>query len=297
MEQTKSVFIAIVGKPNAGKSTLLNALVGRKIAIVSDKPQTTRNRITGVLTRGGTQFVFIDTPGLHRPRTKLSEFMVEQIRASVADVDAAVLVTDPTGSVNPAEIQLTENFTQKKIPAVLAVNKIDLLSHKEEMLPKISAFSELFSFDEIIPISAKNCEATDILLDKLERYTQDGPHYFPDDAVSDQPEQLFAAEVIREKLLRNLDQEIPHGTAVVIERLREREDQDLLDIEATIFCERKSHKGIIIGKNGEKLKRVASSARVELEHFFGIRVNLQCWVKVKDDWRNRDGLLRSFGYR
>ena len=293
---TSSVFAAIVGRPNVGKSTLLNRLVGEKIAIVSDKPQTTRNRITGILTRDRLQYVFIDTPGLHKPRTKLSEFMVRQVGDSVGDVDVAVLVTEPTGEITPAEQELISNFRKLGLPAILAVNKIDALPKKDEMLGKLADFSEVFEFDEIIPISAKTGDGVDILMDALGRYASEGPHFFPDDAFTDQPERVIAAEIIREKLLLSLDKEVPHGTAVIIESMKEREDADILDIDAVICCENESHKGIIIGKKGAKLKEIATAARTDMEAFFGIRVNLQCWVKVREDWRNREGIMRNFGY-
>ena len=293
---TSSVFAAIVGRPNVGKSTLLNRLVGEKIAIVSDKPQTTRNRITGILTRDRLQYVFIDTPGLHKPRTKLSEFMVRQVGDSVGDVDVAVLVTEPTGEITPAEHELISNFRKLGLPAILAVNKIDALPKKDEMLGKLAEFSEVFEFDEIIPISAKTGDGVDILMYALGRYASEGPHFFPDDAFTDQPERVIAAEIIREKLLLSLDKEVPHGTAVIIESMKEREDADILDIDAVICCEKESHKGIIIGKKGAKLKEIATAARTDMEAFFGIRVNLQCWVKVREDWRNREGIMRNFGY-
>lgn len=295
-QDTRSVFVAIVGRPNVGKSTLLNQLVGEKIAIVSDKPQTTRNRITGVLTREALQYVFIDTPGLHKPRTKLSEFMIKQVGDSVGDVDVAVLVTEPTGEISPAENELITNFRKLGLPAILAVNKIDALAKKDEMLGKIAAFSEAFEFDEIIPISAKTGDGIDILMDSLRQYSSEGPHFFPDDAFTDQPERVIAAEIIREKLLLSLDKEVPHGTAVVIESMKEREDADILDIEATICCEKESHKGIIIGKHGVMLKKIATESRIDMEAFFGIKINLQCWVKVREDWRNREGIMRNFGY-
>ncbi|MBQ3049513.1 MAG: GTPase Era [Oscillospiraceae bacterium] len=293
---SRSVFVAIVGRPNVGKSTLINSLVGEKIAIVSDKPQTTRNRIIGIVTKDDLQFVFIDTPGLHKPRTKLNEYMIKQVGDSVADVDVAVLVTEPTGDIAPAEKELIANFEKLGLPAVLAVNKIDALSKKEDMLEKIAVFSEAFEFDEILPISAKTGDGVEMLMDIIERYSAEGPHFFPDDAFTDQPERVIAAEIIREKLLLSLDKEVPHGTAVTIESMKEREDAEILDIDAVICCEKDSHKGIIIGKGGAKLKAVATDARIDMEAFFGIKVNLQCWVKVKEDWRNREGMMRNFGY-
>lgn len=296
MSNTKSEFVAIVGKPNAGKSSLLNSMIGEKVAIVSPKPQTTRTRITGVLTKEETQYVFIDTPGLHKPRTKLGEYMVRQVGESVADVDVAVLVVDFKGEPAQAELDLIESFRAKKIPAILAVNKIDLLAVKEEIIPRIDTYRKLFNFEAVVPLSAKTGEGVDVLLCELAGYAQEGPHFFPDDAVTDQPERVLVSEIVREKLLRNLSDEVPHGTAVAIESMKEREDGSILDIDAVIYCERDSHKGIIIGKGGAMLKKIASEARKDIERFFDIQVNLKVWVKVKDDWRNRDGLVRSFGY-
>ncbi len=297
MEKTVSAFVAIVGRPNVGKSSLLNRFVGEKVAIVSPKPQTTRTRITGVLTKKNAQFVFIDTPGLHQPKTKLSEFMVKQVKDSVADVDVAVLVTDPLGKIHPMEEDLMDRFRERRIPAILAINKIDTLAQKDVMMEKINAFSKQFPFDAIVPISALTGDGVEELLDELSPHAKEGPHYFPDDALTDQPEQVIVSEIIREKLLNNLNEEIPHGTAVFIEQMRERKGRDLLDIHAVIYCERDSHKGIVIGKQGTMLKKVASQARAEIESFLGIKVNLQCWVKVKEDWRNRIGVIRDLGFR
>lgn len=296
MYKTKSEFVAIVGKPNAGKSSLLNSIIGEKVAIVSAKPQTTRTRITGVLTKEETQYVFIDTPGLHKPKTKLGEYMVKQVGESVADVDVAVLVVDFKGEPVQAELDLIASFRAKKIPAVLAVNKIDMLTQKEEIIPRIDTYRKLFDFAAVVPLSARTGENVDVLLKELDTYAQAGPHFFPDDAVTDQPERVLAAEMIREKLLRNLSEEVPHGVAVAIESMKERADGTIIDIDAIIYCERETHKGIIIGKAGTMLKKVATEARRDMERFFDIKVNLKTWVKVKDDWRNRDGLVRSFGY-
>ena len=293
----KSAFVAIVGRPNVGKSSLLNAFVGEKVAIVTEKPQTTRTRITGILTRQETQLVFIDTPGIHKPKTKLSEYMVKQVRESVADVDVAVLVTEPTGGIRETELALLDSFRQRRLPAILAVNKIDTLAHKDQMLEKLQAFSALFDFDEIIPISALMLDGVDILLEKLCTYAVPGPHYFDDDAYTDQPERVLVAEMVREKLLLCMREEIPHGTAVVAEEMKERPGKELMDITVTIFCERESHKGMIIGKKGEMLKTIASRSRSDIEAFLGLPVNLQCWVKVKEDWRNREGSIRYLGFR
>ena len=297
MEKTFSAFIAIVGRPNVGKSSLLNRFVGEKVAIVSPKPQTTRTRITGVFTEGETQFVFIDTPGLHNPRTKLSEFMVKQIKDSVVDVDAAVLVTEPLGKIHPMELELLQRFRDLRIPAILAINKIDTIPKKDVMMEKISAFSKLFPFEAVVPVSALTGDGMPQLLAELSHYAKEGPHYFPDDAMTDQPERVIVAEIIREKLLNCLSEEIPHGTAVTVEQMVEREEKDLIDIHAVIYCEKDSHKGIIIGKQGTMLKKVASQARRDIESFLDIKVNLQCWVKVKEDCRNRPGVIRDLGFR
>ena len=297
MGKTASAFLAIVGRPNVGKSSLLNRFVGEKVAIVSPKPQTTRTRLTGVLTQEDTQFVFIDTPGLHNPKTKLSEFMVKQIKDSVADVDAAVLVTEPLGKIHPTELELLQRFRDLRLPAILVINKIDTIPKKDMMMEKIAAFSELFPFEAVVPVSALNGDGLPQLLDELSHHTKEGPHYFPDDAMTDQPERVIIAEIIREKLLNCLNEEIPHGTAVTIEQMTDREHQNLIDIHAVIYCEKDSHKRIIIGKQGTMLKKIASQARREIESFLGVKINLQCWVKVKEDWRNRPGIIRDLGFR
>lgn len=292
---TKSGFIAIVGRPNVGKSSLMNAMVGEKIAIVSDKPQTTRNRITGVLTRGETQLVFLDTPGIHRPKTKLSEYMVRQVNSSVADVDLIVFVTEADRPLNEAEKALIATF--RGAPAVAVINKIDLLQNPEQMLAKMAELGAAYPFEEIVPISVLKDDGVDTLTTLLLGYAGEGPHFFDDDAMTDQPERVIVAEIIREKILRNMRQEIPHGTAVTIESMKDRKGGGLIDIDAVIYCERESHKGMLIGKKGEMLKRIATQAREDAEGFLGAKINLRCWVKVKEDWRNRQGLLNSFGYR
>ena len=293
---TKSAFIAIVGRPNVGKSSLLNALVGEKVAAVSAKPQTTRTRITGILTKDKTQFVFIDTPGLHKPRTKLADFMVKQVGDSVSDVDLAVLVTEPKGEICAAEKELMQRFKDLHMPAILCVNKIDTLERKEEMLEKIALFSKEFDFEQVVPISALQNDGIDILVSVLDGYAKPGPHYFADDSLTDQPERAIVAELIRERILVDLENEVPHGVAVSIESMKEREDKDIVYIDAMIYCEKDSHKGIIIGKKGAMLKKIGTEARSSIERFLDCRVNLQCWVKVKEDWRNREGLLRNFGF-
>ena len=290
--QSKSAFITIVGRPNVGKSSLMNALVGEKIAIVSPKPQTTRNRITGVLTRGETQLVFLDTPGVHHARTKLGDYMNRQATGSVADVDLAVFVTEANRPLNEAEKNLLAGF--RGIPAIAVVNKIDLLDAPEQMLTKSADLADAYSFDEILPVSVLQNDGIDGLLEILLRYAEEGPHFFDDDAMTDQPERVIVAEIIREKILRNMRDEIPHGTAVTIERMEDR--GRIVDIDATIYCERETHKGMLIGKKGEMLKRIGTQAREDAERFLGTKVNLQCWVKVKEDWRNREGLIKNFGY-
>ena len=293
---TKSAFVAIVGKPNVGKSSLLNLLVGEKIAIISDKPQTTRTRITGVLTEEETQLVFIDTPGLHKPKNKLGDYMVKQVSDSVGDVDCAVFVTDPLGEVTESEKQLIENIRQLHLPAILVINKIDTLANKDDMVKKMVEISQMYPFEQVVPISVKEKDGTKLLLDLIKEQAQEGPHFFPNDTLTDQPEKVIVAEIIREKVLRNMRDEIPHGTAVVIERMRERNGKDIMDIDATILCEKSSHKGMIIGKQGAMLKKIASQSLEEIEGFLETRVNLQCWVKIREDWRNSEFSIRDLGF-
>jgi GTP-binding protein Era len=297
--KTTSAFIAIVGRPNVGKSSLLNTLVGQKVAIVSDKPQTTRNRIMGVLTRDTVQLVFLDTPGTHRPRTRLGDFMVKSIGEAMSGVDVGVLVVEPTATVRDSERELLQKFRAQKLPVILVINKVDTVEEKASLLTCIDAWSQEGEFAAIIPVSALTGEGTSVLLDELAAYTFESPHFFPADAVSDQPEKVLASELLREQMLLSLRDEIPHGIAVVIERMEERETErgTILDVDAEIFCERDTHKGMVIGKKGAMLKRISSAARAEMEAVFDTHVNLQCWVKVKEDWRNRQGLLNGFGYR
>lgn len=294
-EQTKSAFVAIVGKPNVGKSSLLNRLLGEKVAIVTSKPQTTRTRITGVLTKDETQFVFVDTPGFHKAKNKLSESMDRAVTSSIQDVDVIMLLAEPVGKLTEAEITLFESVRSQHCKRVLVINKIDLLKEKEQLAARIAELSELCEFDVIVPVSVQENDGIDRLLSELENCAEEGPHFFPDDTLTDQPERVIAAEIIREKILLNLQQEIPHGTAVVIEKMREREDKPIIEIEATIYCEKTSHKGMIIGKGGAMLKRISSTARGDLERFLDEKVFLQCWVKVKDDWRNKESMIRNFG--
>ena len=266
MTQTRTAFIAIVGCPNVGKSSILNRLLGQKIAVVSPKPQTTRTKIMGVFT---------DTPGFHRPRTKLGEKMVKAVSDSISGVDACLFVVEPSGELRDAERDLLGKFKKEKMPVILAINKIDSVKQKELLIERMAQFSALY--------------------DELFKQSQPSPHFFPDDTLTDQPERVIAAEIIREKLLNLLDDEVPHGVAVCIERMHEREDSDITDIDATVYCERESHKGIIIGKKGEMLKKVSTRAREDMERFFMCKINLHCWVKVKEGWRNREGLIRNFG--
>lgn len=295
-QNDKSAFVAIVGRPNVGKSSLLNRMLGQKVAIVSSKPQTTRTRIMGVLTKGINQLVFIDTPGMHKPKTALGSYMVRSVNESVAGVDVCLLVTEADRDVTDTELKLIEKFKSLSMPAILAINKTDTLKNKEVLMKQILKYSSLYDFEAIVPVSAQSGSNIDELIEELEKQTTEGGHFFDDDTLTDQPERVLAAEMIREKILRLTDKEIPHGTAVVIERMKQREDSDILDIDATIICERASHKGIIIGKNGSMLKKISTFARQDMESFFECRVNLQTWVKVKEDWRNRDGLLKNFGF-
>ena len=292
---TKTAIITIAGRPNVGKSTLTNHLVGEKIAIVSNKPQTTRNRICGILTRGNSQFVFVDTPGFHKPRTKLGDYMVNAVKDSIADVDLTVLVVEPIPSVGTQEAALIESITAKRTPAILAINKIDTVE-KDKLLEVIAAYSETGAFDAIIPISAKTGDGVDLLLEQCGKYAIESPFLFPDDVTTDQPERQVMAEIIREKLLWNLEKEIPHGTAVEITTFTEREN-GIIDLDATIYCEKASHKGIIIGKQGAMLKKISSQARADCERFMGTKVYLTTWVKVKENWRDSDFMVRNFGYK
>ena len=292
---TKTAIITIAGRPNVGQSTLINYLVGEKITIVSNKPQTTRNRICGILTRDNMQYVFVDTPGYHKARTKLGDYMVNTVRESISNVDAAILVVEPIPSVGAQEDALIANILGTHCPAVLAINKIDTVE-KEKLLEVIDVYSRTGAFDAIIPISAKTGDGVDILLSECEKYSVESPFLFPEDVTTDQPERQVMAEIIREKLLWCLDKEIPHGTAVEITKFTER-DNGIIDIDATIYCEKASHKGIIIGKHGDMLKKVSSMARQDCEKFMGTKVYLTTWVKVKENWRDSDFLIRNFGYR
>ena len=291
---SKTAMITICGRPNVGKSTLTNALAGEKIAIVSNKPQTTRNRITAVCQRGETQFVFLDTPGFHKPRTRLGDYMVNVVRQSVADVDAVVLVAEPVASIGPQERELIASIKAADCPAVLAINKLDTVE-PEKLLAVIALYSEAYAFNAIVPISAKTGDGVEELLKELDKFAVESPALFPEGVTTDQPEKQVCAELIREKLLLNLEREVPHGTAVEITRFSERDD-GIIDLEATIYCEKASHKGIIIGKHGAMLKKIGEDARKDIEEFMGTKVYLQTWVKVKEKWRDSNSLLRNFGY-
>ena len=291
---TKTAMITICGRPNVGKSTLTNALVGEKIAIVSNKPQTTRNRISAIVNRGDTQFVIIDTPGFHKPRTRLGDYMVNIVKESVADVDAVMLLVEPIANIGRQEQELIARIKETGSPAVLVINKIDTVE-KSQLLEVMALYSQAHDFDAIIPMSAKNGEGIDELISQLESYAVEGPQLFPDDMICDQPEKQICAELVREKLLLCLDKEIPHGTAVEVTRFTER-DNGIIDLDVTIYCEKASHKGIIIGKQGAMLKKIGELARGDIEAFMGTKVYLQTWVKVKENWRDSMAQLRNFGF-
>lgn len=292
----KSAFIAIIGRPNVGKSSILNKLLGQKVAIVSSKPQTTRTRIMGVLTEGKDQLVFLDTPGMHKPKNSLGDYMVRSINESFAGVDACLLVTEAGQEIRENERMLIEKVKKLDLPCVLAINKTDTVNDKEVILEQIIKYSKEMDFDAIVPVSAETGSKLDELKEELKKFTSEGGHFFPDDTLTDQPEKVLAAEMIREKILRLTEKEIPHGTAVVIERMKMRDDKNLMDIDATIYCERDTHKGILIGKKGAMLKKISTYARQDMENFFGCKVNLKTWIKVKEDWRNKENLMRSFGF-
>lgn len=294
MKITKTAVVSIVGRPNVGKSTLTNKLVGQKVAIVSNKPQTTRTRITGLLNKNDTQYIFMDTPGLHKPRSRLGDFMCKVVTDTVSEVDAAALVVEPIANIGPAEQTLIDQIKATHMPAVLVINKIDTVK-KEELLAVIAVYAAAHEFEAIIPVSARTGEGVDEFLAEIEKYAIDGPQLFPEEMVSDQPERQLVAEIVREKMLRLLDREVPHGIAVGIERWNERED-GLIEISAVIYCEKNSHKGIIIGKQGAMLKEIGKLARVDMERMLDTKVFLELWVKVKENWRNNQYQMRNFGY-
>lgn len=291
----KPAFIAIVGRPNVGKSSILNRLLGTKIAIVSSKPQTTRNRITGVLTEGEYQLVFFDTPGMHKPKNSLGKYMVRSVNESVGGVDCCMLVVEADKSPVQTELDFIDKFKALGMPAILVINKIDMIKDKEILMKQILEYSKLYDFEAIVPVSASDGNGMNELLEELKNQASEGGHFFEDDTLTDQPERVIASEIIREKILRLCNAEIPHGTAVVIEKMKTREN-GILDIDATIFCEKESHKRILIGKNGAMLKKISTFARQDMERFFDCKVFLQVWIKVKEDWRNRAQLLQNFGF-
>ncbi len=294
MNITKSGIITICGRPNVGKSTLTNALVGEKVAIVSSKPQTTRNRICAILNRGDTQFVFMDTPGLHKAHTRLGDYMVDVVRKSVADVDGVMLLVEPIAHIGEPEQELIARIRTLGVPAALVINKIDTVE-KEDLLAVMAVYGGACDWDAVVPISARTGEGVEDLLEVLSRWIPEGPQLFPDDVVTDQPERQVMAEIVREKLLRNLDKEIPHGTAVEVTKFSQR-DSGVIDCHVTIYCEKESHKGIIIGKGGAMLKKVSSEARQDMERFMGDKIYLETWVKVKENWRDNPAAIQNFGY-
>ena len=294
---TKTAMITICGRPNVGKSSLTNALVGEKIAIVSDTPQTTRNRIYGVVNREDTQFVLLDTPGLHKPRSRLGDYMVKVVRESLQQVEAALLLVEPIAHVGEPEKILLQRIQEEHLPCVLCINKIDTVEKKDDLLAVIAAYSQAFDgFDAIIPISARTGDGLEDLMAQLQTYAAEGPQLFPDGMTTDQPDAQVCAEILREKMLLCLDKEIPHGTAVEVTRFTEREDTGIIDLDVTIYCEKASHKGIIIGKHGDMLKRISSLARRDIEKFMGAKVYMETWVKVKENWRDNVNFIRARGY-
>ena len=294
-EIKKVAMITVCGRPNVGKSSLTNTLVGEKVAIVSNKAQTTRNRIYGVVNRDDTQYILLDTPGLHKPKSALGDYMVKVVTSSLSDVDCALLLVEPIAHVGAPELALIERIKEEKIPAILCINKVDTVN-PDELLPVIAAYNEAWDgFDAIIPISAHKGTGLDDLMHEVSKYAQEGPQLFPDGMTSDQPERQVMGEIVREKLLLCLDKEIPHGTAVEITKFSER-DSGVIDVDATIYCEKASHKGIIIGKQGSMLKKISTMARHDMEKFMGTKVYLETWVKVKENWRDNVNYVRSFGY-
>ena len=292
----KSAFIAIVGRPNVGKSSLLNRMLGTKVAIVSSKPQTTRTKITGILTENDTQLVFVDTPGMHKPKNSLGKYMVRSISESVGGVDCCMLVVEADKEAGNTELKLIEKFREMDMPVILAINKIDTVKEKEQLMKQILSYSKLYDFQAVVPVSATDGNGIEELKAELKQQAVEGGHFFEDDALTDQPERVLASEMIREKILRLCDKEIPHGIAEVIEKMKMREGKDILDVDATIYCERETHKRILIGKGGSMLKKISSFARQDMENFFDCKVYLQTWIKVKEDWRNSVQLMRNFGF-
>ena len=294
---TKSIFVAMVGKPNVGKSSLMNLILGEKIAIVTQKPQTTRTSITGILTKGATQFVFMDTPGIHTPRTKLGERMVKTSHKTIADVDLAVMIFEPYGDLNEAELSLVDSIKKNRIPAIAVINKKDTLKKASDLDAQTEKLKAIGVFDKVVATSAKDNDGVDELLAVIDSYAMEGPHYFEEDAITNMPEKVIVSEIVREKLLLNLFEEIPHGTNVEVEKFKERKGKNMVDISVVIYCERKSHKGMIIGKQGAMLKKISSQARMDIEQFLGAKVFMECWVKVKEDWRDSNYILNDFGFK
>ena len=294
---TKSIFVAMVGKPNVGKSSLMNLILGEKIAIVTQKPQTTRTSITGILTKGATQFVFMDTPGIHTPRTKLGERMVKTSHKTIADVDLAVMIFEPYGDLNEAELSLVDSIKKNRIPAIAVINKKDTLKKASDLDAQTEKLKAIGVFDKVVATSAKDNDGVDELLAVIDSYAMEGPHYFEEDAITNMPEKVIVSEIVREKLLLNLFEEIPHGTNVEVEKFKERKGKNMVDISVVIYCERKSHKGMIIGKQGTMLKKISSQARMDIEQFLGAKVFMECWVKVKEDWRDSNYILNDFGFK
>lgn len=294
--ETKSIFVTIVGKPNVGKSSLLNRVIGEKVAIVTAKPQTTRNRITGILTKDTIQYVFIDTPGIHPPQTKLGQRMTKTVQNSAAEGDAVIMLFEPAGTINETELEMIESLKKLKHPCIAVINKADTIRNSADIETRKEEIAAFDVFENVMVISAQTGQGCEELLEALALYAVVGPHFFSGDDFTDLPEKQLVAEIIREKVLLHMQQEIPHGTAVEVTSFKEREDKPIIDIDATIYCEKKSHKGMIIGKNGQMLKVIGSEARTDIEALLDTRVHLQCWVKVKDDWRDNDFLLNSFGF-
>ena len=295
--ESKSIFAALVGKPNVGKSSLMNIILGEKIAIVTSKPQTTRTSITGILTKGVTQFVFMDTPGVHAPKTKLGEYMVKTSKKTISDVDLVLMLFEPYGEFNDAELGIIENIKSSKLPRLRVINKKDTIKSKSDGERQVRRIKELGVFDDVLLISAIEDDGVDRLMDKIDSYAMESPHYFEDDAVTNMPEKVIVAEIVREKLLLYMRDEIPHGTNVEVEKFKDRPGKSIIDISVVIYCEKKSHKGMIIGKQGAMLKKIATRARTDIEEFLAAKVNMQCWVKVREDWRDSNYALNDFGFK